>query len=129
VVQNVTLFDVIVQVENTEGLLKSGMNATVEITVVKQDDVLLVPAMVLSEPHRPGTARNVRQVLLKKGDKFIPHEVEIGLSNLQQTVVTAGLQEGDILGMPMVSRLKADNERLEQRIKSTRSFGAGKSRK
>ncbi|MFQ6007671.1 MAG: efflux RND transporter periplasmic adaptor subunit [Candidatus Zixiibacteriota bacterium] len=126
VVQNVTLFDVVVEVENPKGLLRSGMNATVEITIAREDDVLVVPAIALSKPQQPVKNPNIRQALLKQGNRFVPHEVEIGLTNLQQTVVISGLQERDILGVPMTSRLMEDNRRLEERIKRSRSFGSRK---
>lgn len=50
--QNVTLFDVIVKVENPEGRLKSGMNSTIEITIVDEANVLLVPAMAFQSGDR-----------------------------------------------------------------------------
>jgi hypothetical protein len=62
--------------------------------------------------------------LLKRGHEFVPQEVEVGLFDFEQTVVTAGLKEGDILGVPMISRLKEENDRMEERIKSSRSFGS-----
>jgi HlyD family secretion protein len=124
VVQNVTRFNVVIEVENTRGLLKSGMNATVEITIAKEENVLLAPTLALTEQMPPGADRNVRRTLLKKGDQFVPHEVQIGLFDFEQTVVTAGLKEGDILGVPMTSRLKEENDRMEERIKSTRTFGS-----
>jgi HlyD family secretion protein len=131
--QNVTLFDVIIEVENHEGRLKSGMNASVEITIVREENVLLVPAMALSTPdgggdfrggHQGGRQeRNVRQALVKEGNEFAPREVEVGSSNFKETIVLSGLNEGDILGVPMVSRLKEENDRMEERIRSSRSFG------
>lgn len=128
VVQNVTRFNVVIEVENTKGLLKSGMNATVEVTIAKEENVLLAPTLALTEPMGPEAGRNIRRALLKRGDEFVPHEVEISLSDFEQTVVTSGLQEGDILGVPMVSRLKEENDRMEERIRSTRSFGTTGSR-
>ncbi len=128
VVQNVTRFNVIIEVENTKGLLKSGMNATVEITIAKEENVLLAPTLALTESMRPDAGRNVRRTLLKSGHEFVPHEVEIGLSDFEHTVVTAGLQEGDILGVPMISRLKEEHDGVEERIRSTQSFGAAGSR-
>jgi HlyD family secretion protein len=125
--QNVTLFDVVIEVENKNALLKSGMNATVEITISEEDDVLLVPTMVLKESCKPGSKRNTRMVLLKEGDKYNPHPVEIGLSEFDYAVVLSGLQEGDTVAVPMTSRLKEENDRLEERIKSTRSFGTSNS--
>ncbi len=135
--QNVTLFDVIIEVENTSGLLKSGMNANAEITIVRQEDVLLAPAMALKMPggerargrggqgqRRQERNRKVRMALLKKGNEFVPQKVEIGLSNFKDAVVVSGLNEGDIVGVPMVSRLMEANQRFEDRIRSTRGFGS-----
>lgn len=131
--QNVTLFDVVIEVENPEGRLKSGMNASVEIIIVREENVLLAPTMTLSMPGREGgfkgdhpgkgPKRNIRQAMVKEGDEFVPRKVEVGLSNFSETIVLSGLAEGDVLGVPMVSRLKAENERMEERIRSTRSFG------
>lgn len=41
--QNVTMFPVIVTLDNADGLLKSGMNAEVEILIDQADDVVLIP--------------------------------------------------------------------------------------
>ncbi|MEW5930857.1 MAG: efflux RND transporter periplasmic adaptor subunit [Gemmatimonadota bacterium] len=41
--QNVTLFPVLVRLENREGLLRPGMNADVRIQVVKRPDATVVP--------------------------------------------------------------------------------------
>ncbi|MFQ5685503.1 MAG: efflux RND transporter periplasmic adaptor subunit [Candidatus Scalindua sp.] len=133
--QNVTLFDLIVEVKNNDGKLKSGMNTRVEIEIVKKENVLLAPAITMQIPdvkdlkgHRKREA-NIRKVLLKQGDGFIPQIVEIGLHNFKQVIILAGVEEGSVLGVPMTSRLKAENERLEERIKrirSSRSFGSKK---
>ncbi|MDH5284959.1 MAG: efflux RND transporter periplasmic adaptor subunit, partial [Gemmatimonadota bacterium] len=45
--QNVTMFPVLVRIENREGLLKPGMNAEVEIHVGRRDSVLAVPNSAL----------------------------------------------------------------------------------
>ncbi len=126
--QNVTLFDVIVEVGNRESKLKSGMNTTIEVTIVNEPNVLLAPAMALQMPEERNAAPNERTVLLKEGDRFVFHPVKIGRSNFKQAVILSGLSEGDILGVPMTSRLKAENDRLENRIKSSRSFGTKKTK-
>ena len=151
--QNVTLFDVIIEVENTDGKLKSGMNTSIEITIAREENVLLAPAMALQtsgrgetmarpqgafnnsrgrrsqgtqngdRPRRGRGGANVRMVLLKQGDEFVPTRVKIGLSNFKHAIILDGVEEGSILGVPMTSRLKAENDRLENRIRSSRSFG------
>ncbi len=133
--QNVTLFDLIVEVKNNDGKLKSGMNTRVEIEIVKKENVLLAPAITMQIPDVKDLKDyqkkevNIRKVLLKQGDKFIPQMVEIGLYNFKQVIILTGVEEGSILGVPMTSRLKDESERLEERIKrirSSRSFGAKK---
>ncbi len=81
--QNVTLFDVIVKVENTDHRLKSGMNTTLEITIEHREQVLMAPLIALQIPRRPGAKPSQREVLLKQDDGYMPHTVEIGLSNFQ----------------------------------------------
>jgi len=120
--QNVTLFDVIIEVENAEGLLKSGMNATVEISIVNKENVLLVPTIALQPPKGRGKP-TLRTVLLKHGSKFQPQEVEIGLTSFKDAEVISGLKEGDVVGVPMTSRLKTESDRMEQRIRERTSFG------
>ncbi len=124
--QNVTLFNVVIEVENKDRKLKSGMNATAEITVAKEDNVLLVPTLALSPVEGPDS-RFTRRTFLKKGNEYVPTDIEIGLSDFKETVVQKGLEEGDIVGVPMVSRLKEQNDEMEQRIRSTRSFGTSNS--
>ncbi len=126
--QNVTQFNVIVEVANEDGLLKSGMNASVEITIIKEDNMLLAPVMALSPVQGRPKARSARDVTVKENGEFVSRTIEVGRSDFKDAVVISGLQEGDTLGVPMRSRLKADNDRLEQRIKSSRSFGASSSK-
>ncbi|MEW5924125.1 MAG: efflux RND transporter periplasmic adaptor subunit [Candidatus Zixiibacteriota bacterium] len=125
--QNVTLFDVVIQVENREGKLKSGMNTTVEITIIEENEVLLVPTMVLNMPREESEKTYVRMVMVKEGESFVPRQVEIGLSDFKQTIILSGLNENDIIGVPMTSRLKADNDQIQERIRNSRSFGTSNS--
>jgi HlyD family secretion protein len=130
--QNVTLFDVVVEVKNNDGKLKSGMNTSVEIVIVKKENVLLAPVITMQIPDVKDLGdyqkreANVRTVLLKQEDRFVLQIVEIGLSNFKQAIILAGVEEGSILGVPMTSRLKDENDRLVERIRSSRSFGSKK---
>jgi HlyD family secretion protein len=54
--QNVTMFPVIVTLDNRAGLLKPGMNAEVEILVDQATDVLLVPNSAIVRPADVGPA-------------------------------------------------------------------------
>ena len=121
--QNVTLFDVIVKVDNEESKLKSGMNASIEIYIFSKDDVLLAPAIAFQSLRDPQSKANERMVLIKDGTQTKSKTVETGLSDFRQIEILDGLQEGDVLLIPMTSRLKEENDRMEERIRSSRSFG------
>ncbi len=49
--QNVTMFPVLVRIDNRAGLLRPGMNADVEIHVGQRDNVLAVPNAALRTPR------------------------------------------------------------------------------
>jgi HlyD family secretion protein len=127
--QNVTLFDVVVEVQNTDGNLRSGMNATVEIVIVDLPDVLTIPVTAVQESDTdrggPPGAGGVATVLVKDGSDYVPREVRTGRTNYRVVEVLSGLEEGEVLGIPMVSRLKEEHDRLDARVRGTRSFGGG----
>lgn len=50
--QNVTMFPVIIYLDNRAGLLKPGMNAEVEVVVAEQPNVLTVPNNTVVEPRQ-----------------------------------------------------------------------------
>lgn len=45
--QNVTMFAVLVSIQNPDGLLLPGMNAEVEVSIVRADNVMTIPVMAL----------------------------------------------------------------------------------
>ena len=49
--QNVTMFPVLVRLDNREGLLKPGMNADVEVRIADRRGVLLVPNSAIVSPR------------------------------------------------------------------------------
>jgi HlyD family secretion protein len=54
--QNVTMFPVLVRIENREGLLKPGMNSDVEVHVGRRDSVLAIPVGALRTQRDVGSA-------------------------------------------------------------------------
>ncbi len=59
VVQNVTMFPVIVLLDNRAGLLKPGMNAEVEVLVDRRTAVVTVPNNAVVKPHEVAPAAEV----------------------------------------------------------------------
>jgi HlyD family secretion protein len=57
--QNVTMFPVIVYLENRSGLLKPGMNAEVETLLVEQENALVVPNASVVLPNEMAPAASV----------------------------------------------------------------------
>ena len=57
--QNVTMFPVLVRIDNREGLLRPGMNAEVEIHVGRRDSVLTVPNFALRTERDVESAASV----------------------------------------------------------------------
>jgi HlyD family secretion protein len=57
--QNVTMFPVLVRIDNKAGLLRPGMNAEVEVHVGRRDDVLAVPNAALRTLRDVGSAAQV----------------------------------------------------------------------
>lgn len=45
--QNVTMFAVLVSIQNPDGLLMPGMNAEVEVSIVRADNAMTIPVMAL----------------------------------------------------------------------------------
>jgi len=57
--QNVTMFPVLIRIENRNGLLKPGMNADVEVQVGRRDSVLAVPNASLRTQRDVNSAAQV----------------------------------------------------------------------
>jgi len=57
--QNVTMFPVLVRIDNKGGFLRPGMNAEVEVHVGRRDDVLAVPNAALRTQRDVGSAAQV----------------------------------------------------------------------
>jgi HlyD family secretion protein len=101
--QNVTLFDVIVEVENMDGKLKSGMNSTLEITIVDRNDILLAPSIVFQTVNSsmPGSGRG----------NFQRNSGAVTARNVQganQSAMRANTEKG-------TQKLKGDNQ---QKVKT-----------
>lgn len=161
--QNVTMFEVTTVVDNSDGLLKAGMNATVEIVMARADDALLIPARAIQMKPRPadpsmsdtaadpgrriagGDAGGMRVAVASegrgnspgrprgagaRGDQMVPTvevrkdgvltltPIRTGLTNLDQTVVLSGLNEGDTLVYNLSSGALQQRAEFRERMSS-----------
>jgi len=108
--QNVVTYDAVVDVDNTEGLLKPGMTASVTFTYATRGDVLRLPnAAVRFKPDtrtlaimsrgttpRAALKANERTLWVMRGETAVPESIRIGLSDGSDTEVLAGqVRKGD----------------------------------
>ena len=77
------------------------------------------------ETRAPGTAT----VLVNEGSDYIPRIIQVGRTNDRVIEVLGGIESGDVLGIPMMSRLKEDHDRMDARMRATRSFGGDAKKK
>lgn len=63
--QNVTMFPVLIRIPNTDGLLRPGMNAEVEIMIGHREGVLAVPNAALRTDRDVGSAAEVLGLTLE----------------------------------------------------------------
>jgi HlyD family secretion protein len=71
--QNVTMFAVLVSIQNPDGLLLPGMNAEVEVSIARSEDALTIPVMALR------TSRDIESTATILGRS--PEELRSALSN------------------------------------------------
>jgi HlyD family secretion protein len=105
--QNVTMFPVLVRIDNKEGLLRPGMNAEVEVHVGRRDDVLAVPNAALRTQRDVGSAAQV-----------------LGLSAEAVQQQLAGRRDSGAAG-PRGRGVVAGQTKDQDRSSSTSTAGAG----
>jgi RND family efflux transporter MFP subunit len=89
--QNVVEYDVVIEIDDTHGLLKPDMTANVTIMMDAREDVLTVPnAAIRREGGR-------RVVYVAENGQFTPKAVEMGLRDASYTEILSGVEAGDIV--------------------------------
>lgn len=83
-------FPVEIIIDNSQGLLKSGMFAQVSLPAEQQNSVLTVPRVALTE-------KGVRQVVYVVDDKSVVHEseVKVGIQSSDTAQIMSGIKAGD----------------------------------
>ena len=123
--QNVVSYKVIVDVENSDGVLLPGMTAQADIKVISKDDVLKIPLQSLrfTPPSEieffetPTTSsktktsllsdKNTEDVFILNEGKLLKNNVSLGISDGKYIEILSGLKSGD----KVVLRTKKTNEK------------------
>jgi macrolide-specific efflux system membrane fusion protein len=101
IVNDVVLYDVLIDVKNQEHKLMTGMTTQVFFVLGKAENALVIPAEVLTrrvarEDNEKGKAYRVA-VMTEKGRE--PRVIRVGLQTRTQAEVVDGLAEGDKLAV------------------------------
>lgn len=144
--QNVTTFPVLIDIENDENLLLLGMNTDVVIEVLNKDVSVSAPTMslrtrkdiysaasILNIPKTEVdnflldyvTGENFNKFIVIKDTKKGPELtwVEIGVSDLSNVEVIAGLNEDDLVYILPSKSLFDYQKRFKERVQASFSFG------
>jgi len=99
---NVVTYEVVVAAPNPEHKLIPGLTANLTIYVMRESNLLLLPAKAFTfEPRGekdtslPALGEGERRVWVSKGGQLLPVTVSTGLSNGIMTAVTSGIEEGE----------------------------------
>ncbi|HWA15070.1 MAG TPA: efflux RND transporter periplasmic adaptor subunit [Gemmatimonadales bacterium] len=100
--QNVTMFPVLVRIQNQEGLLKPGMNADVEIHVGRRDGVLAVPVNALRTQRDVSSAADVLGISMETVQQQLAAAAEAPKANGDTSVkvAPASAKGGNTMTMP-----------------------------
>lgn len=114
VVNNVVLYNVLVDVDNGDGQLMTGMSAQVFFVLGEAKHVLMVPVNALGrrlpdKDNEKGRAYQVK-VLDPAGNKLHEQLIRVGLQNRRFAEVREGLAEGDKVKLALPPNKNSRNQ-------------------
>ena len=146
VVQNVTTFPVLIEINNDMNKLLLGMNTDVEIEILNKDVSISAPTMSLRTRKDIYSAASILQINNEDVDSFLKEKVsgenfnkfivikdtkrgpklswvEIGKSDLSNVEVKNGLKKGDIVYILPSKGLLDYQEQFRKRVEASISLG------
>lgn len=119
--QNVVTYNVVVAVDNPEGVFLPGMTAHVYILIARRDDVLRVPNAALRFKPEEAAKKQVKGPVVYRveGERLVPVSVGTGISDTSFTEVLSGeLEPGDALAIGKAAPEARKNERSGFRLRT-----------
>jgi HlyD family secretion protein len=108
VVQNVTQYQVVVEIENPDQALKLGMTVDAEFVIMERQGVLLVPAEAVR-------GQDARVLILVEEGGLTPVVVETGATDGRQVEIVRGAEAGQTVYLgPARPRAADDTARRQQ---------------
>jgi membrane fusion protein, macrolide-specific efflux system len=106
-INNVVLYHVLFDVENTDRELQTQMSAQVQFVLAQTHDALVVPVAAL----RKGSKKEPYTVRVVKDEGFEEREVEIGIMNRMRAQIVSGLAEGEEVALETAAEPKRERKK------------------
>lgn len=101
-VLDVVLYNALVDVENADQALMTGMSTQMFFQLGTAEQALTIPTRALGKKlPRDDGATDTYEVMVKQGDEVVAKPVRIGLMNRTQAQVIEGLKETDRVAIPL----------------------------
>ncbi|MCB0668184.1 MAG: HlyD family secretion protein, partial [Saprospiraceae bacterium] len=111
--QDAKVFEVVVQVNEADSVLRPAMTTSNEVLVYSYDDVLSVPLEAYQKND------SIEFVVVKVGNGFVKREVVGHVSNSDEIVIAAGLDETDLVCLTLPdNQAELTLEKLDLEIKN-----------
>lgn len=103
VINDVVLYNALVDVDNADHQLMSGMSAQMFFEQGRAENVLLIPVAALGKrlPDQDNQSGKAYAVKVPQGKEQITKTVYIGLMNRDNAELRGGLNEGDVVIVPV----------------------------
>jgi RND family efflux transporter MFP subunit len=99
--QNVVTYDVVIAIDNREGLLRPDMTTSTTITVAKREKALAVPNQAVRRED------GERVAFVQEGERFVRRAIKTGWKDKSFTEILSGVKEGDRVVVGEVESEKA----------------------
>jgi multidrug efflux pump subunit AcrA (membrane-fusion protein) len=86
-------YEVIISIDSCDSRMSPGLSASCTITINDVKDTLVVPSAAIF------TKDSTKIVYVFKGHKFIPVQIETGISNNSESIVSKGLKGNEIIAL------------------------------
>lgn len=96
-INDVVLYNVLVDVDNTDGQLMTGMTAQIFFIAARADNTAIIPVSALTKRKPDADTKDGRayEVNIKTPQGTEPRTIIIGVSDRTQAAVVSGLEAGD----------------------------------
>ncbi len=113
VLNDVVLYNVLVDVDNRDRQLMNGMSTQVFFVLGEAKNALAVPTSALGQrrPQQDQNGARAYELRVRDGEKLTPRVVQVGLLSRQLAEVRSGLSEGDQVAIPQTAQARAAPQR------------------